>query len=398
MKLSHIRLVQVHARGLAVALAAVALALGPLVSPAAAGAVPPVADSPNPGSPDVLNAVSARSAGDVWAVGYYGSATGQKTLILHWNGTGWKKFASPSPGGNDTLTGVSADSATDAWAVGSYQVSCSTGGVEQKTLILRWNGISWKQFASPNPDRCTNELTAVNAVSASDAWAVGSYGFAFGSHTLVLRWNGSSWKRVTTAPSPGSRDALTGVSADSATDAWAVGAYLSSGDCGCTLILHWNGTSWKQVPSPSPGAADNQLNGVSARSGSNAWAVGWQNPGAAAYKSLILHWDGTKWSPKPSPNPGPSACDNQLQGVSADSATDAWAVGPPNCGTTNGPLILHWNGGSWQLVAAPPTPAPDLAVNGVSAASATDAWAVGAYQTPLVTLALRWNGTRWVQK
>src|SRR6516225_1378899 len=122
MKLSHIRLVQVHARGLAVALAAVALALGPLVSPAAAGAVPPVADSPNPGSPDVLNAVSARSAGDVWAVGYYGSATGQKTLILHWNGTGWKKFASPSPGGNDTLTGVSADSATDAWAVGSYQV------------------------------------------------------------------------------------------------------------------------------------------------------------------------------------------------------------------------------------------------------------------------------------
>jgi hypothetical protein len=41
-----------------------------------------------------------------------------------------------------------------------------------------------------------------------------------------------------------------------------------------TLILHWNGTTWAQVPSPSPGDSSNTLWGVAATSASNAWAVG----------------------------------------------------------------------------------------------------------------------------
>jgi hypothetical protein len=56
-----------------------------------------------------------------------------------------------------------------------------------------------------------------------------------------------------------------------------------------TVILRWNGTAWKQVPSPSP-APSAGLSGVAATSASNAWAVG--NTGST---TLILRWNGTAW-------------------------------------------------------------------------------------------------------
>ena len=55
---------------------------------------------------------------------------------------------------------------------------------------------------------------------------------------------------------------------------------------------HWNGTSWKQVRSPSPGAGD-VLAAVAAISGADAWAVG--STGAGVGKILIARWNGTTW-------------------------------------------------------------------------------------------------------
>lgn len=63
-----------------------------------------------------------------------------------------------------------------------------------------------------------------------------------------------------------------------------------------TLILHWNGTAWARVATPSPGTRFNVLNGVSAVSARNAWAVGFYRNQAAGALPLILHWNGTAWS------------------------------------------------------------------------------------------------------
>jgi hypothetical protein len=82
---------------------------------------------------------------------------------------------------------------------------------------------------------------------------------------------------------------LDGVAATSTSNAWAVG---STGRAK-TLILHWNGTAWKQVPSPSP-APSPELSGVTATSATSAWAVG-QTGTAGRIKTLILHWNGTTW-------------------------------------------------------------------------------------------------------
>ncbi len=52
-----------------------------------------------------------------------------------------------------------------------------------------------------------------------------------------------------------------------------------------TLALHWGGKSWKLAKVPSPGSGD-FLNGVTATSGSNAWAVGYTGSRADAGHSL----------------------------------------------------------------------------------------------------------------
>src|SRR5712692_5517563 len=131
-----------------------------------------VVPSPNPNVvPSGLSGVAAVSAHDVWAVGGSGSQMGGgQTLIEHWNGSHWQIVKSPNPGSiYNSLYGVTAVSATNVWAVGYY---VHTTGVTQ-TLIEHWNGSRWSVVKSPSPASMNNELFSVAAVSASDDWAVG---------------------------------------------------------------------------------------------------------------------------------------------------------------------------------------------------------------------------------
>jgi hypothetical protein len=68
------------------------------------------------------------------------------------------------------------------------------------------------------------------------------------------------------------------VAATSGRDAWAVGCTKCDTSAYKTLIVRWNGTAWKQVPSPNPAAPSNLLADVAATSAGNAWAVGYTVP------------------------------------------------------------------------------------------------------------------------
>jgi hypothetical protein len=342
---------------------------------------------PSAGSSDnSLEGVAALSPTNAWAVGTYraGSGATQDSLILHWNGSHWTKKSSPNPGGTGRtmLFGVAATSSTDVWAVGYYHHN----GSRFHTLVLHWNGTSWTHMSSPNPGTTNNLLTGVAAISSHNAWAVGyHYTGTGGFSTLILHWDGVSWKRVT-SPSPGDStfyNILNGVAAVSSTNVWAVGAH-NEGTAYTTLVLHWKGTSWKRVPSPNPGSAsptfDNYLSGVSATSSTNVWAVGFYEDGTAT-QALVLRWKGTSWAQTSTPHTGPSSDGNFLNGVSATSSTNAWAVGYYFNGTVKRTLILHWNGTSWthQTSPNPGGSSLDNVLQGVAATSSTDAWAVGSY-------------------
>ncbi len=335
-----------------------------------------------------LSGVATLSSCNTWVVGSYNSATASLTLVEHWNGTSWQVVPSPDPSGSsnyNVLSGVAATSATSAWAVGTY-----FNGTALQTLIEHWNGASWAVVPSPDPTGSAydNVLSGVAATSATDAWAVGynntptPSGVPGPPQTLTEHWNGTSWT-VVPSPDPTYWDELRAVATTSADNAWAVGFNFTGIGAQKTLVEHWNGTAWQHLTSPNHAGltpVTNRLVGVAVTSATNAWAVGSYNNGTTS-QTLVEHWNGTSWAIVPSPNPGGTSRNNTLNGVAFTSASTAWAVGGYSDGTADQTLVLDWNGTAWKRVASPNPGGTtrNNGLSGVAATSATNIWAVGSY-------------------
>ncbi len=304
---------------------------------------------------------------------------------------GWKVVTSPNPGVPDDLGAVAAVSATNAWAVGSSGLQRSTG----QTVIEHWNGTQWSVVTSPSPGSEFNTLTGVAVVSASDVWAVGWQSSLGVAETLTEHWNGTKWS-VVTSPSPAAGgNELFSVAAVSATDVWTVGFIqnnTATGSVQQTLIEHWNGTQWSIVTSPNPSSQTNSLTGVTATSATGVWAVGYDTNSSGIWQTLTEQWDGTRWSVVKSPSPGSQI--NYFSSVAARSTTDAWVVGYAD----NQTLIEHWNGTQWSVVKSSGPGPVSNSLLGVVMVSATNVWSVGYYEDSNFvshTLTEHWNGTQW---
>jgi hypothetical protein len=347
------------------------------VAPASASAAWTIVPSANPaGSAPTLLSVSADTSTDAWAVGEVFNAATRHYLTLaeRWNGTAWGVTSTPNPSTDEWLNGVAAVSPTSAWAVGFQN---NSSWVANRTLIEHWNGTTWSTVPSPNPSTGYDDLWGVYAASPSDVWAVGRASSASGGQTtLAEHWNGTSWK-VVPSPNATSYNDFHRVFGSSSTDVWAVGtAYNSAGSVDAPLVEHWNGSAWRIVPSPALG--DSYLRGGWATSASDAWIVGeWDSP-APVYTPhvLLYHWDGASWKSVTSPS-GPGY---EFDGVTAKSPTDAWISGVRTSGNTTLTLIEHWNGTSWSVVPSPNKNTTGSAINELNAITMLPTglvWAVG---------------------
>ena len=175
---------------------------------------------------------------------------------------------------------MDAVSATEAWAVGSFEAN---GSHHPRPLAERWNGTEWSSVQIPWNDE--GELLGVAARTANDVWAVG--GNQTGGQAVVAHWNGSALSLVS-HPNPGTFNRLYAVTALAANDAWAVGEFTNP--ISRTLALHWNGTAWTHVPTPT-GDGYSHLYGVTALAPNDVWAVG-----DDGNSTLALHWDGSQWT------------------------------------------------------------------------------------------------------
>src|SRR5438132_5623136 len=303
---------------------------------------------------------------DIWAVGRYNSGrpptvTGRDTLSLHWDGTSWGIVPTPNPtwAGADffTLEDSAAVSSDEVWAVG-YAEDFSS--LKSTTLVERWNGSRWTIVRSPNPagDEYPNRLWSVDGAGPTDVWAVGGAGYP--ERSLILRWDGSAWRTVRNRCGT----ELQAIGVLTASDIWAVGA---------SVTCHYDGSSWRVVPSPQPRPAYNELayvlNGVSAARPDDVWVTGarvLQMGEYVSYESIAEHWNGSAWTLDTTP-PGQS-----LNGVRALSPTDVWAVG--TAGVRG--VVAHLDGRGWSLVRSP-TPGDSGSLVAVDAESSAHLWAVG---------------------
>jgi hypothetical protein len=330
----------------------------------------------------------------------------------------WSIMASPNPPAcmncGNVLFGVSCASATNCMAVGS----------ETLTFVRRSKDTGWSVVASYPAGGAL--LRGVSCATVAFCMAVG-----ISNKTLVEGWNGTNWSIV---PSPVPGDVTTGsgvdaVSCTSVTFCMAVGSYAATGTFKM-LVEEWDGSRWSIVPSPAPpginggtglGAYVSYLSAVSCTSTTNCTAVGQYMPSylSSVNKTLVEHWNRTRWSLAASPNP-PRSTYPALGGVSCTGATNCVAVGSYHDSTDGTKtLVEQRNGTRWKIVASPNPTAPntsprfkdactsattcDSTLLAVSCTSATACFAVGNYSFhlrkdfsgPLKTLVERWNGTRW---
>jgi hypothetical protein len=214
------------------------------------------------------------------------------------------------------------------------------------------------------------------------------------------------WSVVPSVDPVTTENQLVAASARTSTDAWAVGFYRGPNrhDGRVMLAERWNGTRWSQVPTPNVRFFDEKLLAVSAKAANEAWAVGSTNQtGFATTNPIAAHWDGTAWSIVSTP-PTTGTAKSILDAVVDFGPGNAWAAGRGRNGRA---LVEHWDGTAWSIVATPDPVPPSgttfagAALTGLTAVAANDIWAVGSFSAThgtvvdTFTLTEHFDGTRW---
>jgi hypothetical protein len=407
-------------------------------------------NSVNFGGP--LNPLSSISATSGWAVGGsgVGGACGTNPVALYWNGAGWQsQTVQATLVGlvSATMTSVSmvkpfgavnsADTMVDAWAVGGETDGGGTHGVvwhfvgspgagawieipAPATLPTgtQLNGVYMSHCASnpcttgadgiavgnyfngPNPglykvsggtitaitSPVTVNLNSVAMSSPTTGWAVGD------SCTIIRTPDGTTWNAVFPKPCSGGTPNLRSIVMTSSSEGWIVG----DANGGAATILH--GTSldssssavWSPIVSTQV-TSNVGLNSVTfATSGGNLWAVGASGVAAFCLNNCGSQ-SGAIWATTSSPLGGSYV---QLNSVAMDSDTDGWAVGQLGPLHTSPPVVMQWNGYSWNtaILSSSLGSTPLL---GVALSGGSNGWAVGALGVTGKPSTVYWNGNSW---
>jgi hypothetical protein len=305
--------------------------------------------TPNLGPANILFSVSADSENDIWAAGNF--------VSMRFDGRAWTAFPLVVSQGQGefeaTMNAVAAVSPTNVWAVGDTLENITPpGNGDFVGVIERFDGRQWSVFQTlPGV-----ELLAVKAVSARNIYAVGDIN---GGDQVPSPWiehfDGMSWTPVSLPALPnGQTGLLRGIAVIAADDIWAVGD--SGGVVPTnTVAMHFDGKQWNlaSVPVPLHGKVHDLSfgRGITAIATNDIWAVGsYRGLPFGNQKTLAEHWDGNSWKIVPSANSGAKLSQSGLNGVSAVSTDDVWACGQvqdQNLGFIN--IIEHWDGTRWTI-------------------------------------------------
>jgi hypothetical protein len=194
----------------------------------------------------------------------------------------------------------------------------------------------------------------------------------------------AAWKSVAVPSSVKQPASLHAVSAVSSSLAWAAGTQGQTGFdtasyTSAALMLRWNGKTWSQVALPKL-TAPASLTGVSAASASDAWAIGTddtvEGPGGFTGKAVVLHWNGTAWASVAFPDSASAA----VNAIAVAPNGTAWLVGSTDATSdTSSVLVEEWNGKAWTVIQTGLGNTGAWA-NNVRVAADGDVWVVGAEQ------------------
>lgn len=244
-------------------------------------------------------------------------------------------------------------------------------------------------------------VTAVVGMTIGATVALAPLTSANASSASARAANSNIWRLVYRSHTQG---LMTGIAATGPANAWAVG-YLQEGPelqiVNQLFVVHWNGKAWSRVT--IPGGDGFFATSVEASSARNVWIFGQDD--FAPFNKAVFRYDGTRWHEMAAPSyvtpPGGAFS------VSGEplvlSASDVWmptgfssctypAKAAPKCASA----VWHWNGHTWKSYSL------GVSIDSLGGVTANDVLAVGVAwkKTQLgagITIAYRWNGTRWVR-
>jgi hypothetical protein len=208
-------------------------------------------------------AAGAASPSDVWAF----TDVGPGSRVLRWNGHTWsvvRTFGQPIGGG-------SVVSRKDVWVFGQPEINQQLG-------VWHYNGHRWS--------RVRGGLDGGSALSATSVWAFRG--------TSVYRYNGHTWARRSVArllPRNNglNNPLLTGIYAQSARSVYAIGNGNAQDEGGPTVVLHYNGHSWRKVAQGSFGYGTQPSQQISPDGSGGLWLP---MPGFGGQASYLVHYSG----------------------------------------------------------------------------------------------------------
>jgi hypothetical protein len=134
-----------------------------------------------------INALSATSPDDVWAVGGADvdgePSAAHEPLVLHRTGGSWLEITPLEIFNNHVLRGVWASSATRVYIVGEQGLTPPVG------KLFLFNGTRWDELLPESSVASYLPFNSVHGTSGNDVWVVGRQG-------ALLNYNGVGWRSL----------------------------------------------------------------------------------------------------------------------------------------------------------------------------------------------------------
>lgn len=296
-------------------------------------------------------AISCSSTSFCMAVGGNSSQPVAMTRV----GSTWSSSAVPEVNDYGNLSAVSCVSSTFCEAVGY-----GDNGEEPYIALYAGSTPTWSTVSTTSPNDDYSELNGISCTSLSRCIAVGEQFYDSFQEPLVatVDTSGSTVSSVSYAVGRNpfsSWSDLYAISCASTSACTAVGNGSNNDVSDSSFAEAWNGHSWTQTRSASPGgsSAEDALYGVSCTAASSCAAVGSEEAPGSYYTELLLPETLSKGSFTASAAPAERTPDGWIAGISCAGTKFCIAAGGFNGGDWDQPLIELWNGSRWTLEAAP---------------------------------------------
>lgn len=248
-----------------------------------------------------LTGVQALGPDDVWAAGWrdVGGST-PEPLVEHWDGRSWRRVSPPpSTSGRGgvpvAFTRLVVPGPDDVWLLGER--SPVVGGESiTRSVLEHWDGTGWNEISVPltvAPSVGTEAIADVAVGPDGSVWLAGSRWKGFGEAEVarggvVLRLQTIKWTRLPAPPGPGGVARI--VPAADGT-AWAIGAPVVGQPVVAerpTVLFRWDGAAWHRASSFE---GDETPSGIVSAAGGGVWAAGARRGGVP----FARRWDGRRW-------------------------------------------------------------------------------------------------------